>query len=194
MKNYSDQTDKETRLLRALQEYEERNSALPAEGHEERFMTRLSYMKDKRKKRRSYIRFVAWASSAAAVLLFMVFLTVRELGKQDREEQAMALVQKDPQILYAEEFFRKKLSEAPLPVANGDQNISKFISNLNYLESQYKVLEKAWQDNPGNETVLEAMIENYKYRLEIVQVMQRYIQIKNNSNTESQSHESSTDL
>jgi hypothetical protein len=67
--------------------------------------------------------------------------------------------------------------------------VQKFLYNLHYLESQYVVLENAYQSNRDDQKIVMAMVENYRYRLQVIEMMQKYIQIKNNP-----THENNTDL
>ncbi len=44
----------------------------------------------------------------------------------------------------------------------------------------YDKLEQALAANPGNQQVVDAMVDNYRNRLRIVELIQKYMEISNN--------------
>ena len=60
----------------------------------------------------------------------------------------------------------------------------KLMDETHKLEAEFMVLEKILTGNPSNQRVITAMINNYKFRLQILESIQKYQQMINHHNNE----------
>lgn len=177
----------EEELKRKIQDAEESKNNSPLSGHADRFETRLMQRSELTMKSRFKKRFITVSLAAASVCLIVIAVSVFKINKQQEEIEKAELteeVEMPAELNEVKEFYQKKYDSNKLNVSAGDETIEKFLKNLHYLESQYAVLEKAYQTNHDDEKVVVAMVENYRYRLQVIEMMQKYIQIKNNKQNE----------
>lgn len=143
----------------------------PPLGHEERFKKRLNT------KRESIIP--EWMRYAASVLLLMgLGWTIFQAGvnsgiDQEAESQTVASIM-PAELLEVEQFFsasvaNKKAELENLAAADGNPEIQSVLSELEELEDQYEELKQELMINTGNERIVNAMIENYRLRLEVLE-------------------------
>lgn len=182
----------EEELKRKLLESEESMNQEPMSGHVDRFETRLMQRRETAMKSRFRKRFLLVSVAAASICLIVIAVSVFKISKQTQEAQ-LAQVNEEMEVpaelSQVKEFYQKRFDSNKMNASTGDETVQKFLNNLHYLESQYAVLEKAYQSNRDDQKVVMAMVENYRYRLQVIEMMQKYIQIKNNT-----THENNTDL
>jgi hypothetical protein len=177
----------EEELKRRIREAEESKNQAPLSGHSDRFETRIMQRSELTMKNRFRKRFVAVSLVAASVCIIVIGVSVFKINKQQEEIEKAEVaeeVEMPAELTEVKEFYQKKYDSNKLNVSAGDETVEKFLKNLHYLESQYTVLEKAYQTNHDDEKVVVAMVENYRYRLQVIEMMQKYIQIKNNTKNE----------
>jgi len=56
-----------------------------------------------------------------------------------------------------------------LQQALSEENKAEFLSFMDELDAEYEVLKKEMQKNLDNELVLEAIVSNYKKRIELIE-------------------------
>lgn len=176
----------EDRIRKALQEEENSAAYLPPEGHEERFELRLLRQRAGRPEKR--ISMLPWVALAAAVVAgFIVAIVVSEIRKTNDYAEKARLSDISGEMAAVEEFYTEKL-QVDLSKLNGsDPNIRRFLNDITRLEEEYKMLESTLGKNFTNEKVVQAMVSNYKYRLRLMEQLQKYIEIQNQINL--QNHE-----
>jgi uncharacterized protein YhaN len=155
----------------------------PLPGHEERFEMRLLKQGEQRKLRR-LPRWSLIITTAAAVVVFIVAIVISEVKKTNDMAEKARLSDVSPELAAVEDFYNEKLHIDVEQLNKGDQNIKRFLSDISKLESEYKRLEENLSKNFNNERIAQAMVNNYKYRLQLMEQLQKYIEIQNKINTQ----------
>jgi hypothetical protein len=150
----------------------------PHEGHEQRFEQRLNRLKGRREIRRipSWVYLTVAAASLAGLIITLV---VSEIRKTNEQYSRMKLSDLSYEMARVEAFYQKRLHDHIPVFSNQDEMLIRLGRQLKELETGYASLEAALAQSPANQQVVEAMVENYRYRLQIVEMMQRYIEISN---------------
>jgi len=151
----------------------------PHAGHEQRFEKRL--LRHSEHALTTGIPAWAWMSAAAATIAALIIvLVVSEIRKTNEEYARMRLSDLNYEMARTEAFYEQRLRERTPVVSSPDQNITRLYSELRMLEDVYTKLEQALATNPGNQQVVDAMVDNYRNRLRIVELIQKYVEISNN--------------
>lgn len=146
-------------------------------------------------------RGLAWRAAAAVLIFFSSYIFFRLTDRDPappsgesigmiREEQS-PLVQdlKEAEIYYSAqiEFSR---AEA-IRLSDGDPAVQDLIdTQMVDLDKIYEELRRDLQDNTANEAVIEAMIQNYRIKLEVLEEILRQIrQLKEPANNASHENE-----
>lgn len=128
--------------------------------------------------------------SRAAVIVLLVSITffVQEFRHKDNSKQ-YEIAQNDyeiiiPELQEVEKYYNtevnKKLKEIN-KLANFNPEITRHIeSDLADLDSIYADLKEDLKENIDNEEVINAMIKNYKVKLEILEEILYFLENKNN--------------
>ncbi|MBX7051685.1 MAG: hypothetical protein K1X54_06600 [Flavobacteriales bacterium] len=174
----------EDRIRKALLNESDDQDLMP--GHEERFEMRLLRMRDEKKERR--IPRWPWIALAAAVVAgFIVTIVVSEVKKTNEYAEKVRLSDVSMEMAAAEQFYHERLKMDMSQLNTSDQNIKRFLDDLKRLESEYAMLEEQLAKNFTNQRVADAMVNNYRYRLQLMEQLQKYIEIQNKLNL--QNHE-----
>ncbi len=151
----------------------------PKAGHRERFARRLSNRKaEKNHKRKLWI--------AAAVLILFLGGGIGGYQKFVEAEQA-ALVQ--PEIKKTQDYFAEIIQrEIKIIQAEETPESKKLVSETMYqlkkLEKDYKKLLKDFMRNNENKTLINAMIENFRQRIQLLEFTKEQLEeIKKAKNT-----------
>lgn len=136
--------------------------------------------KKMRKGKKRSIRFYA-SRVAAVAAIFIVSLIV----------QKFFLIEKNyykeiPELAEAESYYsgliNAKLEEVK-PMLNDFPDIEQELNHdLSELDSVYKNLREDLKDNVANQEVIEAMIENYRLRIDILEEMMHFLDRQNEDN------------
>ncbi|HBH05632.1 MAG TPA: hypothetical protein DDX92_03400 [Flavobacteriales bacterium] len=143
----------------------------PPLGHKERFKNRLNA------KRESMIP--EWMRYAASIMLLMgLGWTIFQAGVNsgiDQDAEYQDVVSFMPaELIEVEQFFSasvasKKEELELMAAADGNPEIQSVLAELSILEEQYEELKQELMINTGNERIVNAMIENYRLRLEVLE-------------------------
>ena len=167
------------KLKNRFQNYQFNSIDIP-DGHEVRFFNKLD-AKPERKQPKMYLGMVA-AVAFIAIVTSVTGLLQTSVSNSSTVQTAQ-LRQVSPQLEQMELHFKKELdskrNEAVL-IAQQNPDLAGFLKELNQLEEAYNALEKALAENSNNERIIKAMIDNYRMRLEILEQMFIYNQIKKN--------------
>ncbi|MBL7943522.1 MAG: hypothetical protein JNM00_12175 [Flavobacteriales bacterium] len=165
----------------------------PISGHEDRFYNRLLAEGERKKHMRT--RRIMYVAVAAASILLLVTITM--LFNQSKHEVVTnpqpvnGLADVSYEYARISAFYEQKLSGFERVSNVSDQQIMKLMDETHKLEAEFMVLEKILTGNPSNQRVITAMINNYKFRLQILESIQKYQQMINHHNNE---NSSSTDM
>jgi len=173
-------------LKKAMEMFDDSHE-MPMDGHVNRFETKLMLRSD-RKIRASYSRrFIFISVAAASICLIIISVAIVKMNSMGQDEITTETIEEwvsPDEVKHAQKFYEKRRDISIVHSSSNDATIQKFMAKLNYLESQYEVLQKAYQMNQDNQKIIDAMVDNYRFRLQIVEMMQKYVQINNRSNNE----------
>jgi len=121
------------------------------------------------------IRRMSWLKVAAVVAIIIVVpAIVYQLRFADQKQSAKS-VQVDPEVqelIEAEAFYAQEVSGKLVEIQKCykiyPELKSEIEGDLNELETMYRSLKSDLKENISNKEVIEAMIENNRYRLKLV--------------------------
>lgn len=149
-------------------------------GHRERFEEKLDEDKNS-----SWFRMQspAWLIAAAASLLVLISLFTLQWS-QENSEATLELSEVSPVHAEMENYFQKQIDQKSTLMENTrDSILTRYNFRLLDLRKKYDQLESFHHRHPGNQKVVQAMIDNYKAQLSILESLQRYIEIKKQYNS-----------
>jgi hypothetical protein len=143
----------------------------PSEGHFDRFSVKLEIRHQKMDSRRSIVPYLL----KAAVVTLLV--TLSSLWTWDHfirtGSSRMTLGQVSPQYKEVENYYLHQVSMMEGEIGNMDhsQNPEQkemLIKEMNSMDSTYVSLQKELKANPNDERIINAMIEHYQTKLEVM--------------------------
>jgi len=164
----------------------------PSEGHFERFSVKLEIRNLTRAKRRSIVPYLL----RAAVVTLLV--TLSSLWTWDHfirpESSRMTLGQVSPQYKEVENYYMHQVSLMENELGNIDlKNNSEqkeiLLSEMRSMDSVYVQLQKELKTNPNDERIINAMIEHYQTKVEVMSYIVsqlKAIRNENNNNSENE--------
>lgn len=120
--------------------------------------------------------------AAGIAAIFLITLTAHRFffGTSDQ-------VPEIPELMEAENYYSglidNKLEEARPLLSEYPEIENELDADLSELDSVYKSLKEDLKDNVSNQEVVEAMLDNYRMRVEILEEMLEYLESKNNDDT-----------
>ena len=160
----------------------------PPEGHFERFEAKL----DKAAGTGCTPLRMLWRVAAViAITAGIGYFYFTGEGTAAQASQGLALRNISPEFAEVELFYvtQIELTQKQMEPAAGDNAIvvADIKKQLEQLEEEYNQLKLELEENYGDERVINAMIQNYRLRL---QVIEKYlIQLKSNSQNKTKSDE-----
>lgn len=149
-----------------------------AEGHEDRFEQRLREGK-KAKVITFNFRVTALVGAAAAVVIAIgvYFFVLKDPGGEQ-----LVKVDYPQEVKKAKEYFQANNVLDTKTLEYKDEKVTEFLTKLQELENEYHRLDTLYQMNVQNENIIRGMMENFQYRLQIIHQLKSYIELKNQSN------------
>ena len=168
------------------------NSDEPSEGHFERFSVKLA-LRHEAKKAKSITPYLL----RAAVVTLLVTLSSMWIWDNfiDKDSKGMTLSDVSPQYREVENYYVHQVNlmedEIKISVINNDpEQKETLMRELQYMDTVYVSLQKDLKVNPNDERVINAMIEHYQKKLEVMTVIVNQLKsIKSNNNIKNQSYE-----
>jgi hypothetical protein len=141
----------------------------PSEGHLDRFSVKLEIRHQKMASRRSIVPYLL---RAAAVTLL---ITLSSLWTWDHfirpGSSRMTLGQVSPQYKEVENYYLHQVSLMEGEIVNMDHNPQQkamLMKEMKSMDSTYVSLQKELKANPNDERIINAMIEHYQTKLEVM--------------------------
>lgn len=151
------------------------------------------------------IRMLNWNSpvwkAAAVVIIFVSSYFFHDWMSQrnDNQDEVAEIQTENPSeivkmLIEAEAYYSAQISarqeEFTLATLSNPEIKQDIDYDLATLDSVYADLRRDLKDNAANEEVIEAMIQNYRLKLQILEdVLSQIHQANNNQNTEEKNHE-----
>lgn len=162
------------------------NETSMPEGHEDRFLMKLNASTSALEKPVRRLNSKITRIAAAAVVILGFGAGMFYLGQQDQLDSSgseqlasMRLADVNPEMAEVETFFTKQIESQRSRVAemNGNEEVTAaFLAELDALELQYTDLEKELALQPNNDQIVQAMIRNYKLRIDVLEKLMNQIQ------------------
>jgi len=144
-------------------------------------------------------RFPGWKTilwrAAAVILIFAISFLVQEylqrhnilIGKRDRQIQPVEIPELHEAEIYYASLVDEKIREIEPLLINHPELGNELKNNLEELDSIYAELQKDLIDNIANDEVVEAMIQNYRLKLDILEDLLDYLQETSKSENDEKS-------
>lgn len=174
----------EEELKRAMSDQSE-----PFPGHEERFEMRLMQAQKPKGRTITLPRWPWMAAAAAVVVGLIVTLVTSEIHKANHMADDSLKDLHIPEIAAAETYYKKYATVDFNSLNTNDPRIQQFAREMKRLEDEYAKLSQLLAQNYNNERIAQAMVENFQFRLKIMEQLRKYIEIQNqlkNPNNEQQ--------
>ena len=147
----------------------------PEKGHEERFLEKLQ---QEQPKARSLPMWKNAVKIAAIVAIFLtagtIFLVNYPFNSPKAAEQGMRLSEVSPEYQEVETYLQSNLDNKidefeRLQCPSGDVEKKEVMQEITELDSMYQELQQDLKKNQGNERIINAMINTYRTRIEILE-------------------------
>jgi len=162
----------------------------PSEGHLERFSIKLEIRSQSRANRRSIVPYLL----RAAVVTLLV--TLSSLWTWDHfirpGSSRMTLGQVSPQYKEVENYYLHQVNMMEGEIVNVDMKNNPeqkelLIKEMKGMDSVYVSLQKELKANPNDERIINAMIEHYQTKLEVMTYIVNQLKtIRNDNNNKTE--------
>lgn len=160
--------------------------AEPSKGHMQRFTTKLELRFQKQAPKRSIVPYLL----RAAVVTLLV--TLSSLWTWDHfirpSSSRMTLGQVSPQYKEVENYYKHQVNLMEGEIVNVDfknnpEQKKELLKEMKSMDSVYVSLQKELRTNPNDERIINAMIEHYQTKLEIMNyIVSQLHALKNENN------------
>ena len=140
-------------------------------------------------------RTVVWRAAAvivifAASFMFWEFMNNSDMliGRQERKVRKMEIPELREAEIYYTNMVDNRLEELTPLIQQDPELQNELNSDLDELDSIYSELQKDLIDNIANDEVVEAMIQNYRLKLEILEDLLEQLQ-ETSKNDENEKNE-----
>jgi len=156
-------------LIRSSKDFFE--EAEPSEGHLERFNRKLEIRFGARTIKRSIVPYLLKAAVVTLLVTLSSLWTWDHFIRSDRNR--MSLGEVSPQYREVENYYvhQVNLMESELvniDLKNNPEQKEMLLSELKGMDSVYVQLQKELKANPNDERIINAMIEHYQTKVDIM--------------------------
>ena len=161
------------------------NSEEPFEGHFERFSARLEARQFVAPRRVSIVPHLLKAAAVAILVTLSSLWTWEHVLSPDANR--MTLSEVSPEYREVEQYYVKQVNLMEDEIEgiwiNGQpDDKDMLIDELNQMDETYKELQKDLKANPNDERVINAMIEHYQRKVEVMNYILSQLKEIQNSN------------
>lgn len=164
----------------------------PLDGHAERFETKLLVSNQKvikiRRNRKVIWSLIAAASLVGFLVLFVFQQTIQPSTYAEDEStkrNTLMLADYSLEAGQKQKYFEERLNEKKNSLdVDSDPKLKELVLTLNRLEGEYQVLQSKLSENFHNEHLINAVLVNYQLRLEVLERIQKFIQVNNRIKTQ----------
>lgn len=146
------------------------------EGHEERFYTKVLTQKTTRQRR--ILPIWKWSAVAAAASILIVVAVVFQIGEENQAVRKRTLSDISQQVELVEAKMTSQISLKKAEIDMSDPVLKSEVAKFKSLEQEYTRLEEALNMNFGDARIVNAMMENYKRRLQVLENMLTHIKLQ----------------
>jgi hypothetical protein len=168
------------------------DDAEPAEGHFERFSYKLGVRFGVKRK----INIGPYLLRAAAVTLLLTLSSLYTWEHFIRPESSkMTLSQVSPEYREVEKYYVQQVNMIEEEIFGSglgasDEQKTMLQEELSNMDITYKELQKELKANPNDERVINAMIEHYQTKVEVMTyILNQLKQVRSDNQNSNESHE-----
>jgi len=161
------------------------DDAEPSNGHFERFSRKLEIMCEEKTIKRSIVPYLLKAAVVTLLVTLSSLWTWDHFIRPDRNR--MTLSEVSPQYKEVENYYAHQvnLMESELSgidlISNPEQK-QILLSEMRSMDSVYVQLQKELKANPNDERIINAMIEHYQTKVEVMSYIVNQLKAVRNEN------------
>ncbi|HQG63633.1 MAG TPA: hypothetical protein PK719_08235 [Bacteroidales bacterium] len=164
----------------------------PSEGHMERFNRKLEIRCQKMKPSRSIVPYLLKAAVVTLLITISSLWTWEHFIRSDRDRMALGDV--SPQYKEVENYYMHQVnlieSEiGTVEITNNPEQKEMLMNEIRSMDSVYVQLQKELRANPGDERIINAMIEHYQTKIEVMGFIVNQLKTIRNENSNSTQNE-----
>lgn len=157
----------------------------PAEGHFERFMRKLEISGNKVSLHRSIVPYLLKAAVVTLLITLSSLWTWEHFIRADRNRMALGDV--SPQYKEVENYYIHQVSLMQSEIVTVDLKNNPaqkviLMKEMKSMDSVYVQLQKELKANPDDERIINAMIEHYQTKLEVMTIIVNQLESIRNEN------------
>ena len=174
-------------LEKHIIEYRDRmDTSEPSDGHLKRFSKRLRQQEQRPFRKINFRHALQIAASLAIILTSgVVILKTGKGGNKIAENQPIEVFQETTSF-YARQVNERYDDIAAIPF-DSEKEKEILLSELSEMDDYYKELLRELGANPGDERVMNALIQHYRIKLQVMdQIIEQLIQFKNSNTQENE--------
>lgn len=149
-------------------------------GHEERFFTKVLAQQAKSKPR--ILPIYKWSALAVAASILIVVAVIFQIGEENQAVRKRTLGDVSQQVEQVELQLNSEITKKTAELDMSDPVLQKQVARFKSLELEYTKLEEALNLNFGDERIVNAMMDNYKRRLQVLENMLTHIRLQKLNN------------
>lgn len=164
----------------------------PPEGHFERFSVKLELRKETRK---PTVSIISYLIKVAAVTLLVILSSLYTWDNLIRKDSGiMTLGDVSPQYREVENYYMKQVNlmenEINTSAITSPRHKEALMKEFQSMDTVYVALQKDLKADPNNEIIINAMIEHYEKKLDIMRIIVDQLKaIRNNNNIKNKEYE-----
>ncbi|MCD4769244.1 MAG: hypothetical protein K8R35_03655 [Bacteroidales bacterium] len=167
----------------------------PSEGHFERFTAKLETRMEKAPgyKRVSLLPYLLRAAAVAILITLSSLWTWEHVLSPDAKK--MTLSEVSPEYRQAEQYYVRQVNLMEGEIKNietgNNEDQPNILSNeLQVMDQTYEDLKKDLKANPNDERVINAMIEHYQKKVEVMNyILEQLKEVKNENQINNENYE-----
>ena len=158
----------------------------PLEGHFQRFEAKLENYHSRRKMAFNFSPFFKIASVVIIVLLCANLVAYLLPGKKVNSQQRFASTEMNETVNFYTVRINSGISQLKQMADQGigsEQDVEQVKKEMDEMDRLYQDLQKEYSNNPNDERVVNAMIEYYQTKLDIINTIKTDLEnVKSNKN------------
>jgi hypothetical protein len=168
------------------------NTNEPSDGHFERFEQKLNKLNSTKK---TYTFGYILKAAAVAILVVLSGLWVFDNINETKINEGIALSEISPEYgeveMYYTHLVNQKFGEIKQSTSLDSLQKEILVHELNNMDSIYENLKKDLTENPNDKRVINAMIQHYQLKVEVMnQILSQLQQVQNINNQKLENYES----
>lgn len=186
--------------MKNIEEYIRKNrnsfdTSEPSEGHFERFTAKLETRMEKTPvyRRVSLLPYLLRAAAVAILVTLSSLWTWEHVLSPDTKK--MTLSEVSPEYRQVEQYYVQQVNLMEneiknIEIGNDEEQQKMFLYELEVMDQTYEDLKKDLKDNPNDERVINAMIEHYQKKTEVMNyILEQLKAVKNENQINNENYE-----